>query len=180
MHHTVVRRGDTSIRAGEYTGIAAHAFILVDLDDTVLYRQRACNTAFDAQRLLAVAAGDGKADGFMLFNPDARVDGDIFQRLCHVVLAGIRERAVIFAEMAAQAPFFIDIDSFHSCPSLFAGMLDAEYVELLLRQADSPEHQTVATQGFDGIDAHAAHHFLDFVVPRRNEVYKALTPSIGV
>ena len=105
--------------------------------------------------------------------------------------------------MAAKTPFFVDIYSFHLCKTLscpgqelevrssgtrkarihsksFTGVLDAEDVQLAVVQTDAAKHQTVAAQGLDGVDAHAAHHFLQLVIPRGDEVDQALRADIRV
>ena len=59
-------------------------------------------------------------------------------------------------------------------------MLDAEDFELLLVEADTAEHQSVAAQRFNGVDTHAAHHFADFMAPCRKEVFQSFTADIRI
>src|SRR5699024_214305 len=75
--------------------------------------QRARDAAFDAQRIGAVAAVDRKGNVVALLDADAGRDLVILERLDHRGFARVGERAVIFAQMAPEAPFFIDINSFH-------------------------------------------------------------------
>ena len=65
-------------------------------------------------------------------------------------------------------------------PKLLAGVADAENTQLLLRKADAAQHETVAAEGFDGVDAHAAHHFLQFVRPGVDEVDEPLVTDVGI
>ena len=59
-------------------------------------------------------------------------------------------------------------------------MSHAQDFELLLRQADAAEHHAVAAQRLDGVDAHAAHHFLDLVLPCRDEIHQPLRADVGI
>ena len=59
-------------------------------------------------------------------------------------------------------------------------MLDAQDLQFFLVQPDTPEHQPVALQGFNGVNAHAAHHFLDLVLPGGQKVNQPLIADIGV
>ena len=93
--------------------MAADALILVDTDHAVLFGKCARNAAFHAQRVCAVAAGNRKADLIVPLNADAGVNGSVLQRLDHAGFSGVCKGAVIFAKMAAEAPFFINIYSFH-------------------------------------------------------------------
>ena len=63
---------------------------------------------------------------------------------------------------------------------LLACVLYSEYPQLRLVEAYAAQHKSVAAEGFDGVDAHAAHHLLNFVRPGVDEVYKALLADIGI
>lgn len=62
----------------------------------------------------------------------------------------------------------------------FACVLYSQDIKLLLRKTDTSEHKTVASERLDGVDTHTAHHFLYFVIPCVNEIYKALVAYFGV
>ena len=59
-------------------------------------------------------------------------------------------------------------------------MLDAEDVQLTVGQADAAQHKTVAAQCLDGVDAHAAHHFLELVIPCSEQVDETLGADIRI
>ena len=59
-------------------------------------------------------------------------------------------------------------------------MRNSENLQFFLRQSDSPEHQTVAPQSFNGIDSHAAHQFFYFMTPCSHQIDKALLSLIGI
>ena len=59
-------------------------------------------------------------------------------------------------------------------------MLDAENLKLFFVQAHAAQHKAVAAQRLDGIDAHAAHHFLNLVLPRGDKIHKALVADVRV
>ena len=59
-------------------------------------------------------------------------------------------------------------------------MGNAQDLQLLVRQVDAPQHHPVAPQGFDGVDAHAAHHLLDLVLPRRDQIHQPLRALLGI
>jgi hypothetical protein len=115
LYDAVFGRLHASVRAGEYAGVAADAFVFIDGDNAVRFRQRACYAAFDAIRLRTVAAGDGEADliARVLLDMYARVYFHAAQSARHIGLARRRERAVILAEMTAETPFFVYVNSFH-------------------------------------------------------------------
>ena len=62
----------------------------------------------------------------------------------------------------------------------FACVLYSQDIKLLLRKTDTSEHKTVASERLNGVDTHTAHHFLYFVIPCVNEIYKALVAYFGV
>jgi hypothetical protein len=90
--------------------------------NAVCYGQRAGNTAFDAQRLLAVTAGNGKADPVLFFDFYFGIDLYVFERPCHVFFVDSGKCAVILAQMAAQAPLFVHIDLFHPSAPCISGI----------------------------------------------------------
>ena len=67
-----------------------------------------------------------------------------------------------------------------SPPPLFARMLDAQNAELTIRQPYAAQHQAVALERLNGFDTHAAHHFLNFVVPGRQQIHQPLAPHFRV
>ena len=85
---------------------------------------------------------------FVAFDVDPRKDRFAFERICHILFAGVCKRTVIFAKMASKTPLFIYIDSFHDVTS-FSRVGYTEYLQLLVGKSDTSEHQSVATEGFD-------------------------------
>lgn len=59
-------------------------------------------------------------------------------------------------------------------------MRNAENLQFLLRETDAAQHETVAAQRLDGVDAHAAEHLLDLVPPCGHEVHETLTAFVGI
>ena len=59
-------------------------------------------------------------------------------------------------------------------------MLDAENRKLAVTKSDAAKHQTVAAKRLNRIDAHAAHHFLDFMLPCGDEIHKSAAALVGV
>ena len=59
-------------------------------------------------------------------------------------------------------------------------MLDAEDLEFLFGKTDTSEHEPVSFKSFDGVDPHAAHHFLDFMIPRRKQIGEAFAPDFRI
>ena len=59
-------------------------------------------------------------------------------------------------------------------------MPDAEDLQLLFVEADAAEHQPVAAQGLDRVDAHAAHHLLDLVLPGRDQIHEPSAADVGI
>ena len=102
-----------AVGAGHDAREAAHALAAVDHDRAVCDAQRAGDAALHAQRVGAVAAGDGEGDVVALLDADARDDVAVLERLDHRGFAGIGKRAVVFAQVAAEAPLFIDVNPFH-------------------------------------------------------------------
>ena len=47
-------------------------------------------------------------------------------------------------------------------------------------QTNAPQHQAVSLERLDGVDAHTAHHFLDFMVPGTHEVGEALCANFRI
>ena len=84
--------------------------------------------------------------------------------------------------MASETPFLIYIYSFHlvSLPPLFTGVLDAEDFQFLFVEADAAEHQAVAAQSLDGVDAHAAHHLADLMTPGGEQVNQAFGTDVRI
>ena len=63
---------------------------------------------------------------------------------------------------------------------LFSCVLDPEDLKFFFVQPQTAEHQTVAAQGFDRVDAHAAHHFLQFMVPGGDQIHQTLVADIRI
>ena len=59
-------------------------------------------------------------------------------------------------------------------------MENAENLQFFFRQADPTKHQSVAAEGFNGIDAHAAHQLLDLMPPCSHWIHWALLSLIGI
>ena len=95
--------------ADQNAGKAADAFIGVDLNKAVIYAESACYAAFYTERVVAVAAIYRKADVLALFDLYAGIYGPVLQGENHIALAAVGEGAVIFTEVAAEAPLFIYI-----------------------------------------------------------------------
>ena len=89
---------------------------MVDGNDPVRNGKRAGDAALDAQRLIAVAAGNGETDPIFFFDFNSRSDLYVFQRPRHVLFVGSGKGAVILAQMAAQTPLFVYIDLLHKLP----------------------------------------------------------------
>ena len=63
---------------------------------------------------------------------------------------------------------------------LLTCVLYAEYLELLFIESDTSEHKAISSQSLNGVDTHAAHHFLYLVIPCMNEIYKAFIADVGI
>ena len=59
-------------------------------------------------------------------------------------------------------------------------MRNAQNLKFSICHSDSAEHQAIAAQGFDGVDSHTAHKFLDFMPPGIHQVDQTLTARIGI
>ena len=59
-------------------------------------------------------------------------------------------------------------------------MRNSEYVKLSVGHADAAEHQTVALQRLNRVDAHAAHHLFDFMLPCSHQIDESLTSRIDI
>jgi hypothetical protein len=66
-------RGNGAIGARKYASEASYAPGLVHFYYSIVYGQRPCDAALDAQRDLAVPAGHGEMNGAAFLNPDVRV-----------------------------------------------------------------------------------------------------------
>jgi hypothetical protein len=86
---------------------------MVDAHYAVLSMQGSGDTTPDAKGVLAVAAGYRIGNLIVPLHPDPGTDGLALQGLHHVAFAGIGKGAVVFAKVAAQAPLFIYVYSFH-------------------------------------------------------------------
>ena len=113
LYHTVVRRHDRAVGAGEDAGKASDAFVVIKDDCAVFSGQSAGDAALDTDRVVTVPAGHCKADAVFLFDADTGIDPDVFQRLDHVGNARVGKSAVILTQMAPEAPFLVYIYSFH-------------------------------------------------------------------
>jgi hypothetical protein len=92
---------------------------MVDGYNAVRYCKRAGDTALDAKRLIAVAAGNGKTIPVFFLDFYFRPDLNVFQRPRHVLFVCTGKGAVILAQLSAQAPLFVYIDLFHSFAPCF-------------------------------------------------------------
>ncbi len=119
-----------------------------------------------------MAAGNGESDLIALVSFDVYPRKDLlpFDRPGHISESGICESAVILAQMAAEAPFFIDINTFHNITSFrtlsLARMRDTENTELFFIEPDATEHEPVAPECLDRVYTHSAHDLHDLVPPR--------------
>ena len=59
-------------------------------------------------------------------------------------------------------------------------MRNSEYIKLSVGHADTAQHQAVALQCFNRVDAHAAHHLLDFMLPCSHQIDESLTSRIDI
>ena len=128
--------------------IAAHASIRVDTYHAVLYGKRTCNASLNAQWVLAVAAGYGKADRSFRLDLDPRMDGDTLECPHHVRFARIGESTVIFTKMTPETPLFPDLNRFHTAP-LLSRMLDAQNAQFFIGKPYAAQHQPVSAKRFD-------------------------------
>jgi hypothetical protein len=83
------------------------------LNYAVVNCKSARNAPFNAQWRFAMPAGYGKTDAVSLLYVNLGVYLYTLKRPSHVAFAGRRKRAVIFAQMASQTPFFVYIYPFH-------------------------------------------------------------------
>ena len=86
---------NTAVRTGENTGVAADTFILIEQDNAVFPGQSAGDAALGADRVVTVAAGNGKADPVFLFDPDTGVNPNVFERFDHIGFSGVGKSAVV-------------------------------------------------------------------------------------
>jgi hypothetical protein len=121
LHYPAVVRGsNATIGAGQHACVTAYAFVFIKPDNAVLNRQRAGYAAFNAIWVYTVTARHGEVNlrtfGITLhgiFNVNTWVNTFIFQGASHIFGAGLRERAIIFTQVTAKAPFFVYIYSPH-------------------------------------------------------------------
>ena len=116
LNRTRIAFGKRAVRAAQDAGITADASVFIYRYHAIDSRQGTAYAALDAKRLLAMAAGYRKGNALMLFNSYFGIYFYILKRTGNIGLSGRSERAVIFAEMTAQAPFFININSFQFVP----------------------------------------------------------------
>ena len=64
--------------------------------------------------------------------------------------------------------------------ALFPRVLDSQNTQLPVVESNAPQHEPVALQRLDGVNAHTAHHFLNLVLPRGDKVHKALIADVRV
>ncbi len=116
-----------------------------------------------------MAAGNGKADAVRaLFNTNIGVNHRTSQCLYHICLAGVCKGTIIFTQVAAQAPLLVDINSLHTSPPLLTGVGNAKDLKFLFIQTHTTQHQAVALEALNGVDAHTTHHLFDFMLPGGN------------
>ena len=96
LNHAVFRRHDTAVGAGQNTGVAADAFVPVYGNHPILDGQGSSDTALHAKRLLAVAAGNRKADPVVFLNLNPGADRHTLQGVNHILFPGIGIGTVIF------------------------------------------------------------------------------------
>ena len=115
MRRLAVRAGhDRAVRADGDAGEAADALVLIDEHDAMLVLgERARDTALDADRVLAVAAVDSEVDAVPLLHLDAGEDLRALEGVDDIGIARIGKGALVLAQVAAEAPFFIDVNNFH-------------------------------------------------------------------
>ena len=101
LRRALFRYRKRTVWAYEYAAVAAHASFLVDANPAVDDVQRRGYAALHADGVLAVAAGYREMYLILAVHAYAREDFLSLERLYHVALAGVGERAVIFTEMAA-------------------------------------------------------------------------------
>ena len=65
-------------------------------------------------------------------------------------------------------------------PPLLARVLDTEHAQFGFGQTQTAQHQTVAAQRLDRVDANAAHDLLQLVIPCRDQVDKSACGLVGV
>ena len=111
-HRSVLSGNQRAVRTDEYAGLTAHALRAIDANDPVALRYRACDTAFDAERIGAVTAGDGERDLVLFLNVYARKDLLPLEG-GHLPEPRVRKGAVVFAQVTTETPFFIYIYTFH-------------------------------------------------------------------
>ena len=70
--------------------------------------------------------------------------------------------------------------SFDFQKKLLTGVGDAKNLQFLLCQANAAKHQPVAAKGFNRVDAHTAHQFLDLMPPGSHQIDKTLAANIRV
>ena len=59
-------------------------------------------------------------------------------------------------------------------------MRNSEHIKFSVGHADTAQHQAVAFQRLDGVDTHAAHHLLDFMLPCSHQIDESLTSCVGI
>jgi hypothetical protein len=64
-----------------------------------------------------MTAGDGETNPVFFLYADFRVNFYAFKRASHIAFVCSGESAIIFAQVAAQTPFFVYIYSFHDFTS---------------------------------------------------------------
>ena len=114
LHDAVLRGRQRAVRTYQHAGQAADTFVTVDPDNAVFLADSSRNAAFHAHRILAVSAGYGKCDLVIALYMNAGENLTTLKRLRHIRDSGIGPRAVKFAQMTPETPFFVNIDSFHS------------------------------------------------------------------
>jgi hypothetical protein len=116
LHRSVVGRGDRAVGTAKDAGVTAYAFIMVDGYYAVRNCKSAGDTTLDAQRLLAVTAGNGETYAVFFFYLNLGPDLYVFQSPRHVFFVVSGKGTVILAQMTAQTPLFVYIDPLHSLP----------------------------------------------------------------
>ena len=180
MHNALFGRRYTSVGTAEHACKATDALVAVYYNYSVLsLREGAGDTVFHAQRIVTVAAIYREVYIIRAFHQNVRINLFAHQRLCHVCFSCLGKSAVVLAEMAPEAPFFIHINTFHDSP-LFASVLDTEHFKFFFIKPYAAKHETVSAKRLDRVDTHASHKLLNFMIPRADKIAQSLITDFGI
>jgi len=118
LHDSLFIGHERTIGTGHDAGVAADTFTCINDNEAVNLAERPGDAALHTQRFIAMPAVYRKADPILLFDLDTGIDGSVFESLDHAFLSRVCIRAVVFTKVAAEAPLFIDINSFHLLPPI--------------------------------------------------------------